>query len=324
MLNLTIPAAGLGGGDVISGSGDMKPDENWNGPPPRTGRLRVTFDGLRQAALLAVGAILLALSVDLFLVPADLAPGGVTGLAIILHRLIGSPVGVMMLVLNLPMLALGFLRLGRFQFLIRTAFVVLLYNLGVDLLARWLPPQGLTQDLLLNALFGGIVGGLGTGLVFRGRGTSAGTGVVSRIVQLRTGIPISQVYLLTDGAIILLAGIVFGWEKALYALLALFVWGLATDYVLEGPSTIRTVFIVTDEPEAVSQAVLRGLGIGVTAWEAKGEFTGAQHAVLFCTVGRPDVNALRSVVTGADRSAFVVVGQGHQASGGMIRSASRP
>jgi uncharacterized membrane-anchored protein YitT (DUF2179 family) len=291
--------------------------------PPRAGRLRLTFDGLRQAALLAVGAVLLALSVDLFLVPADLAPGGVSGLAIILRRLIGSPVGVTMLLLNLPMLALGYLRLGRFRFLIRTAFVVLLYNLGVDLLARWLPPQGLTQDLLLNALFGGIVGGLGTGLVFRGRGTSAGTGVVSRIVQLRTGIPISQVYLLTDGAIILLAGIVFGWEKALYALLALFVWGLATDYVLEGPSTIRTVFIVTDAPEAVSQAVLSGLGIGVTAWAAKGEFTGAQHAVLFCTVGRPDVNALRSIVAGADRSAFVVIGQGHQASGGMIRSASR-
>jgi uncharacterized membrane-anchored protein YitT (DUF2179 family) len=292
--------------------------------PPRGGRLRVTFAGLREAALLAVGAVLLALSVDLFLVPADLAPGGVSGLAIILRRLIGSPVGLTMLVLNLPMLALGYLRLGRFQFLVRTAFVVLLYNLGVDLLARWLPPQGVTQDLLLNALFGGVVGGIGTGLVFRGRGTSAGTGVVSRIVQLRTGIPISQVYLLTDGAVIALAAVVFGWEKALYALIAVFVWGLAADYVLEGPSTIRTVFIVTDEPEAVSRAVVHGLGIGVTAWPAQGEFTGAQHAVLFCTVGRPDVNALRSIVTEADRSAFIVVGHGHQASGGMVRASTRP
>jgi uncharacterized membrane-anchored protein YitT (DUF2179 family) len=222
------------------------------------------------------------------------------------------------------MLVLGYLWLGRFRFLVRTLFVVLLYNIGVDLLARWIPPQGVTEDLLLNALFGGVVGGLGTGLVFRGRGTSAGTGVVSRILQLRTGIPISQVYLITDGAIIVLAGIVFGWEKALYALLTLFVWGLATDYILEGPSTIRTVFIVTDEPEAVSRAVLQGLGIGVTAWPARGEFTGAQHAVLFCTVGRPDVNALRSMVTETDRSAFVVVGHGHQASGGMVRAVSRP
>ena len=276
--------------------------------------------GLREAALLAAGALLLALSVDLFLVPADLAPGGVSGLAIILRRLIGSPVGLTMLVLNLPMLALGYLRLGRFHFLIRTVFVVLVYNLGVDLLAGWLPPHGLTQDLLLNALFGGVVGGLGTGLVFRGRGTSAGTGVVSRILQLRTGIPISQIYLITDGAVIALAGVVFGWEKALYALIALFVWGLAADYVLEGPSTVRTVFIVTDEPAAVSRAVLDGLGVGVTTWPATGEFSGEQHAVLFCTVGRPDVNGLRSIVTEADPSAFVVVGQGHQASGGVVRA----
>jgi len=288
------------------------------------GKVRKALAVLREGALLVAGALLLALSVDLFLVPADLAPGGVSGLAIILRRLVGSPVGLTMLVLNLPMLALGYLRLGRFRFLVRTAFVVLLYNLGVDLFARWLPAQGLTQDLLLNALFGGVVGGLGTGLVFRGRGTSAGTGVVSRILQLRTGIPISQVYLITDGAVIALAAVVFGWEKALYALIAVFVWGLATDYVLEGPSTVRTVFIVTDEPAAVSRAVLEGLGVGVTAWAAQGEFTGAQHAVLFCTVGRPDVNALRSIVAGADRSAFIVVGHGHQASGGLVRATPKP
>jgi len=284
------------------------------------GRRSTGLDVLREGALLTAGAVLLALSVDLFLVPSDLAPGGVSGLAIILRRLIGTPVGLTMLLLNLPMLVIGYARLGRFRFLVRTAFVVLLYNLGVDVLARWTPAGGLTQDLLLNALFGGVVGGIGTGLVFRGRGTSAGTGVVSRIVQLRTGVPISQVYLITDGAVVLLAGVVFGWEKALYALITLFVWGLATDYVLEGPSTIRTVFIVTDEPDAVARAVLNGIGIGVTTWPAQGEFTGATHAVLFCTVGRPDVNALRSIVTGADPSAFVVVGQGHQASGGVVRA----
>jgi uncharacterized membrane-anchored protein YitT (DUF2179 family) len=284
------------------------------------GRRSAGLKIVREGLLLTAGAVLLALSVDLFLVPSDLAPGGVSGLAIILRRLLGTPVGLTMMLLNLPMLVLGYARLGRFRFLVRTAFVVLLYNLGVDVLARWTPAGGLTQDLLLNALFGGVVGGIGTGLVFRGRGTSAGTGVVSRILQLRSGVPISQVYLVTDGAVVLLAGVVFGWEKALYALITLFVWGLATDYVLEGPSTIRAVFIVTDEPESVAQAVLNGLGIGVTTWPAQGEFTGAAHSVLFCTVGRPDVNALRSIVTDADRSAFVVVWQGHQASGGIVRA----
>jgi uncharacterized membrane-anchored protein YitT (DUF2179 family) len=175
---------------------------------------------LRDFILLTSGALILAVNVDLFLAPTDLAPGGVSGLAIILRHQAGWSIGLTMLVLNLPMLVLGFFNLGRFHFLIRTAFVVVVYNLGVDLLAGWLPATGITADPLLNALYGGVVGGIGTGLVYRGSGTPAGTGVASRVLQMRTGIPMSQVYFITDGGVIILAGLVFGWERALYALLA--------------------------------------------------------------------------------------------------------
>jgi uncharacterized membrane-anchored protein YitT (DUF2179 family) len=268
--------------------------------------------------LLGLGAVILAVNVDLFLAPANLAPGGVSGLAIIIRRLAGWPIGLTMLVLNIPMLVLGFFNLGRFHFLIRTAFVVLLYNLGVDLLARWLPGAGITNDLLLNALYGGVIGGIGTGLVYRGSGTPAGTGVASRVLQMRTGIPLGQVYLITDGGVIILAGLVFGWESALYALLALFVWGLTTDYILEGPSVVRTAFIVTDHPAIVTQAVFLHFGLGVTAWPARGMFTDAEHTVLFCTVNRPDVNSLKGVVRDVDPKAFVVIGHGHRSSGGVV------
>ncbi len=281
----------------------------------------------RDWVLLSFGALILAVNVDLFLVPANLAPGGVSGLAIILRKMAGWPIGLTMLVLNIPMLVLGFFNLGRFHFLIRTAFVVIVYNLGVDLLAGWLPTAGITSDPLLNALYGGVVGGIGTGLVYRGSGTSAGTGVASRVLQMRTGIPMGQVYFITDGGVIILAGIVFGWESALYALLALFVWGLTADYILEGPSVVRTAFIVTDHPETVTQAVFAQFGLGVTAWPAQGMFTEAQHTVLFCTVNRPDVNALKSAVRWVDPKAFVVVGHGHQSSGGVIprsRNTSAP
>ena len=271
--------------------------------------------------LMTVGAALLVVSIDLFLAPAAVAPGGVSGLAIVLNRLTGWPIGAMMLVLNLPMLAIGFRSLGRFQFLLRTAYVVLLYNLGVDLLARSFPPHGITENLLLAAIYGGVVGGIGAGLVFRGGGTTAGTAILGRVLQFKTGMPLSQVYFLTDGGVIALAGFVLGWERALYALIAMFVWGLATDYVLEGPSVVRTAFIVTDAPDVVAGALLRRLGLGVTSWPARGEFTEAEHTVLFCTVSRPDVNTLRAVVTEADRGAFVVIGQGHQASGGLVRAA---
>jgi uncharacterized membrane-anchored protein YitT (DUF2179 family) len=269
--------------------------------------------------VLTLGSLLMAFSVDAFLVPADLAPGGVTGIAIILHHWTGWPIGLMMLVLNLPMVLLGYFFLGRLRFLTRAAYVVLLYNLGVDLMAGWLPAAGLTSDILLGALYGGVLGGIGTGLVFRGGGTSTGTGILSRVLQRRTGIPISQIYLMTDGGVVFAAGLTFGWDKALYALGTLFIWGLVADYVLEGPSTIRTVFIVTDRPGEVAAALLEELGLGVTTWTAQGGYTGEPHTVLFCTVGRPDVSTLQGLVRQMDPGAFVAIGQGHQARGGTLR-----
>ena len=218
---------------------------------------------------------------------------------------------------------MGFRNLGRFNFLSRTLYVVLFYNLGADVLARWLPANGITGDVLLNAIYGGVVGGIATGLVYRAGGTSAGTGIISRVMQLRTGIPISQIYLLTDGGIILMAGLVFGGERALYALVTLFIWGLATDYTLEGPSVVRTAFIVTDLADQVASALLNRLQLGVTAWTGQEMYTESEHHILFCTVNRSEVNALRTVVSEVDPHAFVVISHGHQASGGVLRHRAR-
>lgn len=272
---------------------------------------------LATYALLTLGGLILASNVALFLAPSKIAPGGVSGTAILLNHFINFPVGVMMLLLNIPLLALGFRNLGRFHFLTKTLYVVIIYNLGADVVANYLP-QGVSENILLNAIFAGVVGGIGTGIVYRAGGTTASTGVISRILQLKTGIPISQVYFITDGVIILAAGIVFGWEAALYALVTLFVWGIATDYVLEGPSVVRTAFIVTDERELVSRALLEKLQIGVTAWTGEGMFTEKKHHVLFCTVSRPFEDRLREIIIDADPNAFIVIAHGHQATGGMI------
>jgi len=278
---------------------------------------------LPRYLLLTAGGLLAAINVNLFLSPSNIAPGGASGIAIIVNDSTGWPIGMVMLALNVPLLALGFRHLGRFEFLSNTLYVVLLFSLSIDVLERWMPSEGITDDLLLNALYGGVVGGIATGLVYRGRGTSGGTGILGRVLQLKTGIPISQIYLITDGGVVLVAGLVFGWENALYALMTLFIWGVAADHVLEGPSVVRTVFVVTDQPEEVAQAIFDRLALGITAWPARGMFTHAGHTILFCTVSRPDVNALRSVVLEMDPHAFVVIGHGHQASGGVFRQTLR-
>jgi uncharacterized membrane-anchored protein YitT (DUF2179 family) len=273
---------------------------------------------LTDYCLLTVGSIILAINFDIFLAPFNIAPGGVSGMAIILYEFTGWFQGLTMLVLTIPMLILGFYFLGRFRFLIRASYVTLIYSLGVDVLAGFLPP-GVTNDLLLNALYGGIVGGVGIGLIYRGGTSPAGTSVISRVLNLKTGIPNSQVYMFIDGGVILLAGAIFGWEMALYAFATLFMWGLVADYVMEGPSMVRTAFIVTDAPETVSQALLNRMGVGVTGWEGKGMFSKTKHMTLFCAVNRPDVRRLTAIVNEVDPMAFVVIVQGHQAKGGRLR-----
>jgi uncharacterized membrane-anchored protein YitT (DUF2179 family) len=168
------------------------------------------------------------------------------------------------------------------------------------------------------------VGGIGIGFIYRGGTSPAGTSVISRVLNLKTGIPNSQIYILIDGGVILLAGAVFGWEMALYAFVTLFVWGLVADYVLEGPSVVRTALIVTDEPEKVSQALLNRMGVGVTGWTGKGMFSKREHMTLFCALNRPDVKILTAVVNEVDPRAFVVIMQGHQAKGGRLRQVVQP
>jgi uncharacterized membrane-anchored protein YitT (DUF2179 family) len=278
---------------------------------------------LQNYGLITIGVLVAAVNLNLFLAPMNIAPGGVSGIAIIVNDLTGWPIGLTMLVLNIPLVLLGFRYLGRFRFLVSTLYAVILYSLSVDLLARWLPAEGMTDDLLLAALYGGVLGGIGSGLVFRGGGTTAGTGILGRILQLKTGVPVSQIYLATDGLVVLAAGLVFGWEMGLYALITLCVWGLATDFVLEGPSVVRTAFIVTDAPQEVTDALIRELRLGVTAWPAEGMYTETEHTVLFCTISRPHARALRRVVTEADPKAFLVIGHGHQASGGVYGQMGR-
>jgi uncharacterized membrane-anchored protein YitT (DUF2179 family) len=273
----------------------------------------------RLLIVLVLGATLAALGYSLFQVPFNIAAGGVSGVSIIVNHFTGWPIGVIYLVLNIPLLILGYFSLGRWRFLTRTLVGVLVFSLSVDFfianLPLWLASYPVTDDVLLNAIYGGIVGGIGAGLLYRSGGTLGGTSIVGRILQQRTGAPLSQVYFYTDGLIILTAGLVFGWEIALYSLLTLFLNGVASDYTLEGPSSVRTATVITDQPEVVSQALIEGLGRGVSHWEITGAYTGAPHAMLLCTVYRPQVNDLKRIIATADPDAFVVIGTAHQALG---------
>jgi uncharacterized membrane-anchored protein YitT (DUF2179 family) len=266
--------------------------------------------------LITLGAIINAASVIVFLSPFDIAPSGVSGLAVILNTLFKTPIGIMTFLMNLPIQYLGYRMLpnGR-RVIAQTIWVVVIYSVSLDMLARFVPAKALSNDALLMAIFGGIIGGLSSAMIIRGGATLGGTSTLALILQQRTGTPLSTTYLYTDIAVVIVAGLVYGWEGALYATIVIFISGMATDYALEGPSVIRTVFIITDKPQPVAQAIMDTIHRGVTAWEAVGMYTQQTRNVLYITISRSQVDELRRIVNSVDDHAFLVVGQGHTAYG---------
>lgn len=277
-------------------------------------RLMKIFPPLRDTFLILVGALILAVGLDAFMIPGQLAAGGVSGLAQIIHRYTGWSIGAMIILFNLPLFLLGWRFLGGRRFLIRTFFAVAVYALLIDLLPRFLP-SGLTGDSFLNALFGGVFMGAGIGLVFRARGTTGGTDILARLLGQWRGVPLSQSYMITDTLVVLASGIAFGWTLALYAVVALYVSGLAAELVSEGSSVVRAATIITDRPEAVSGMIIRDLRRGVTMWTGTGMYSGKTRPILFCVISRSEVSQLKAIIHEADPAAFVVIGQAHEALG---------
>lgn len=273
-------------------------------------------------ALIFIGTIIEAISLRLFLIPANLASGGVSGIAQLLNHYTNWPIGVMVFVGNIPLFALGWRFLGGRRFAFRTAFSVIVYSVAVDLIPRFhlLPSNGLTDDIFLNSLYGAVVAGVGYGLVYRASATSGGSDILARILNHYRSVSMTQSYLMVDSAVILAAGFVFGWKEALYAIITLYVSGIVSETVLEGSGTVRTALIITAQPDHVSMRVLDELERGVTVLNGTGAYTGEDRPVLYCVITRAEVAQLKTIVREADPQAFIVIGVAHEALGEGFKS----
>lgn len=278
-------------------------------------KTQISVDLAKDFLNILIGAVLQALSLRIFLVPAHLASGGVSGLSQIINHYSGFPIGLMVFIGNLPLLIVGYRYLGGARFIIRTAAAVTFFSFLVDIPIWFIPENGVTQDLMLNALYGGVTSGVGFGFVYRGRGTSGGTDILAKILSRWRGISISQSYLLTDSIIMFLAGIAFSWEHALYALVMLYVSGIAADAITRGSNIVRTAMIVTSKPDSVSRMILDDLGRGATIIEGKGGFTGEEKTIIYCVISRAEVSRLKTLVEEIDEHAFMVIGQANEALG---------
>ena len=268
---------------------------------------------------IAAGALVQALAMRLFLIPGLMVSGGISGASQIINYFTNWPIGVMVLLGNLPLLVLGWRYLGGRRFALRTATAVILFSVFTDGLAYFLPLEGATTDKVLVALYGGVLLGIGLGLVYRGRGTSGGSDILGRILNHYRGIAISQAYLISDGLVVLASGFAFGWDKALYALFVIYISGMAAEVVSEGNNLYRMAFIITSEHKVISRQILTLLERGVTVLPGTGGYTNQSRPVLYCVLTRAEVNLLKAIVLEADPVAFMVIGQANEALGEGFR-----
>ncbi len=262
-------------------------------------------------ALIVIGAALSALAFDLFFIANNIAPGGITGVATLLNELIGVPVGLTSIALNVPLFLLGYRTAGR-GFAFRSLVAMLLLSLLIDLF----PLMPVTHDILLASVFGGLLMGIGLGLVLRAGATTGGTDLVAKIIHNHWSvISVGGVLLALDCMVVLAAGVVFDAQAALYAMISLIVCTKVMDLVLQGWDTAKQLLIISDRAEAIAKRVTVELDRGATLLAATGAYSGEKRGMMLCVVSNTEVARLKYIIMEEDPRAFVTVSNIHEAMG---------
>lgn len=268
--------------------------------------------------LVTVGCAIGALAVDMFLAPNGLAAGGLTGLATILQELarragLSLPIGVQTIVFNAALLLLV-ARTGGVKYVVQTVTGFLLFGVFTDLFAPFVAPLD-GADLMLPAIWGGIIMGIGLGLVFRCGVNTGGSDTIAQIISRRTGVSVGTTVMIIDCLICAASAPVFSVPNALYAALSMVVNGYVVDMVVDGGDKQRAAFIISEAADAISHDILHGLERGVTRIQARGEWTGEERPMLMVIVGKREVQYLKAVVAGHDRNAIMFITDVNEALG---------
>lgn len=253
-----------------------------------------------------LGSACYALSVNVFSAPNQIAPGGVTGVATLLHALFRLPIGGMILVINLPLLAAAWRKCGA-GFTVRTLIATVLVSVILDASAPFLP--AFRGDKMLTALFGGVLAGTGLGLIYMRGATTGGSEIVARLLERRfRHVPIGRLILLVDAVVVAASAVVYRQlESALYALVLIFVSTFVMDTLVYGGDKGKLLLVMSREEERVARRILQEMERGVTMLDAAGGYTGTDRRVLLCAVRRAEVYALRTLIYDTDPDAFLIV-----------------
>lgn len=252
--------------------------------------------------MVGVGAVLAAFALEEFLIPSTILDGGITGISMILNKVTGFKMSIFIVILNLPFLIVGFRQIGA-KFFIRGVFGMILFSVMLEVFHDL---ASITENELLAVVFGGIILGAGVGLVLRHGGCLDGTEIVALLMSKKTSLSIGQVILLINVIIYAVAGMLFGWDRAMYSLMTYFITFKIIDMVEQGMDQAKAVMIITDKESAVADEIYKRLGRTCTLLDGEGLVSG-KKTVLYCVITRVEMSELKDIIRSLDESAFVTV-----------------
>ena len=270
---------------------------------------------IQRAILITLGALLMAVGLEIFLIPNQVIDGGVTGISIMLSHLTGLKLGIFLFLLNLPFVYLGYKQFGK-TFGISTIYGIIMLSLFATFFH---PVPPFTEDILLATIFGGIFLGIGVGFVIRNGGALDGTEILSIVISKKAPYSVGEIVMFINLFILSSAGFVYTWDRAMYSILAYVIAAKAIDIVITGMEESKSVWIISDLATELGDAINNRLGRGVTYLHGEGAFTGEDKRVIFCIITRLEESKLITIAEEIDPSAFLAIADIAEVRGGRFK-----
>lgn len=268
-----------------------------------------------KIVLLTIGVLLVAIALELFLVPNKIIDGGIVGISIITSYLTNLPLGIFIFSFNLPFLFFGYKKLGT-NFILTSFYCITLLSITVNFFHDM---TKVTSDLLLACAFGGIILGIGLGIILRNNGSLDGTEIIAVSLNKKVSFSIGEIIMVINLFILGSAGFVFGWDRAMYSLLAYFIIFKTIDIVIEGLDESKSVIIISDKYEEIAQDIMEKFERGVTYIEGQGAYSGENKKIIFCVVTRLELANLKNHILDIDPAAFISIENVHEVQGGLVK-----
>ena len=260
---------------------------------------------LKDIALISAGAFIYVFGVNYFFVANKLADGGIAGISVILHYLFNFNISTTYLVLNVPLVIMGYKLIGG-KFIIKTFYGTAMTSLAFRVFQNYLGPM---DDKLIASIFGGLIIGIGLGTIFVGGGSSGGADILVKILNKYFDIPVGKAFLALDSFVLSALGILFGRDIFMYTLVGLFISTKAIDFIQDGVDKAKALMIISDKSEEIKNEIMKQTGRGVTIINARGGYTNDSKEVLYCILGRYEVTTVKRIVKNIDRKAFMSVSE---------------